>query len=141
MKSFCWAMVIISTIIATFVLLFAIVGANGAPQEAAGAAIAAAIVIIPYVFTRAIEGLTDDPKPLTQPKYLAYMDQGKRHEYKGNLSEAMEAYKDAMYHLDNDYESASSEVKYQAATRKNELKLVISGLEQKLGLSKSNSGN
>jgi hypothetical protein len=136
MKSFCWVMVIISSIIATFVLLFAIIGANGAPQEAAGAAIAVAIVIIPYVFTRAIEGLTGDAKPLSQPKYLAYMEQGKRHEYNGNLSEAMKAYKDAMYHLDNDYESSSSEVKYQAATRKNELKLVILDLEQKLGMAK-----
>lgn len=35
--------------------------AQSAPQQAAGAAIAAAMVVIPYVFTRAIEGLAPQP--------------------------------------------------------------------------------
>jgi hypothetical protein len=33
--------------------------ANGAPQEAAGAAIALAICVIPYVFTRACQAFTE----------------------------------------------------------------------------------
>ena len=32
--------------------------ATGAPQEAAGAAMALAIAVIPYVFTRCIEGMS-----------------------------------------------------------------------------------
>jgi hypothetical protein len=33
--------------------------ANGAPQEASGAAIALAICVIPYVFTRACQAFTE----------------------------------------------------------------------------------
>jgi hypothetical protein len=32
--------------------------ANGAPQQAAGSAMALAIAVIPYVFTRCLEGIT-----------------------------------------------------------------------------------
>ena len=35
----------------------AVVASKGAPQEAAGAAIALCIAVIPYVFTRAVEGI------------------------------------------------------------------------------------
>ena len=52
----CWIVTLIATLPAAAMLLAAF-GATGAPQEAAGAAIACAIVVVPYVFTRAIEGL------------------------------------------------------------------------------------
>lgn len=38
-----------------FVGFITIVGASGAPQEAAGAAIGCLIVIVPYVFARSID--------------------------------------------------------------------------------------
>ena len=59
MQAFCWVITIIASILAAFVLIGTVVGSSGAPQEAAGAAISAAIVIIPYVFTKAVEGLTN----------------------------------------------------------------------------------
>ena len=53
----CW---VITLLLASFAALLVINvfmgGANGAPQEAALAAIACALCIVPYVFTRAVEG-------------------------------------------------------------------------------------
>lgn len=57
MISFSWVITILATVVAVGVLLLTFGAAKGAPQEAAGAAIACAIVVIPYVFTRALEGL------------------------------------------------------------------------------------
>jgi sugar phosphate permease len=48
---------IISCLIAGLVLLMTFTASKGAPQEAAGAAVAAAIAIIPYVFSRAVAEL------------------------------------------------------------------------------------
>ena len=39
-------------------LVFGVFGANGAPQEAAAASIAAALAIIPYVFSRAVASIS-----------------------------------------------------------------------------------
>ena len=41
--------------LATLVLILGIVGANGAPQEAAAAAIAGALVVIPYCITATLQ--------------------------------------------------------------------------------------
>jgi hypothetical protein len=54
---FLWVVTLLAACVSAFVFAAAIVGAKGAPQEAAGAAIALCIVVIPYVFTRAIEGI------------------------------------------------------------------------------------
>lgn len=59
MKAFCWVITIISCIIAGMVLLATFTSSNGAPQEAAGAAMAAAIAVIPYVFSRAVTELSE----------------------------------------------------------------------------------
>lgn len=53
----CWFITILATFAASFQLLFTFTAAQSAPQQAAGAAMAAAMVIVPYVFTRAVEGL------------------------------------------------------------------------------------
>lgn len=54
----CWVVTIFCTLGAV-ALLGSVLFARGisAPQEAAGAAMACALAIIPYVFTRALEGI------------------------------------------------------------------------------------
>lgn len=54
----CWGVTILVTTFAAFGLFFGVVAANGAPQEAAVGAIVAATCIIPYIFTRAVEGMS-----------------------------------------------------------------------------------
>lgn len=58
MKTFCWVVTIICCVIAGIVLMSTAFASDGAPQQAAGAAIAAALVVIPYVFTRAVSELS-----------------------------------------------------------------------------------
>lgn len=53
----CWGITALAACIAALVFVSIMGEANGAPQEAAGAAMALAIAIIPYVFTRCLEGL------------------------------------------------------------------------------------
>lgn len=55
--AFCWLVTLLATIAAVFVFVETLSLAKGAPQEAAGAAMAMTIAIIPYIFTRAIEGI------------------------------------------------------------------------------------
>ena len=55
----CWAITVLAAGIAAVVLFLTLGSANGAPQEAAGAAIALAICVIPYVFTRACQAFTE----------------------------------------------------------------------------------
>jgi hypothetical protein len=59
MKEFCWIVTILACIIAGFALIATIFDSSGAPQQAAGAAIAAAVAIIPYVFSRAVTELSE----------------------------------------------------------------------------------
>lgn len=58
MKTFCWVVTIICCVIAGILLIDTAFASEGAPQQAAGAAIAAALVVIPYVFTRAVSELS-----------------------------------------------------------------------------------
>lgn len=58
-----WGLTVVATIGATFLLSDAFLGANGAPQQAALGAMSAAVVIIPYVFTRAVEALVTSKSP------------------------------------------------------------------------------
>jgi len=53
----CWAVTIIVTSFAAFDLIVGLTRAESAPQQAAVGAIAAAQAVVPYVFTRAVEGL------------------------------------------------------------------------------------
>jgi hypothetical protein len=52
-----WGISLLASVAGGFVGFVSVVSASGAPQEAAGAAIACLIVIAPYVFARGIEGL------------------------------------------------------------------------------------
>ncbi len=56
MIHFLWFLSLMGSIAGGFMLLVAISASNGAPQQAAGAAIALGLAVIPYVFTRCIEG-------------------------------------------------------------------------------------
>ena len=58
MKIFFYIVSIISAALAGLMLFITISTSNGAPQEAAGAAISACIAIIPYVFARSFEKLS-----------------------------------------------------------------------------------
>jgi hypothetical protein len=51
-----WLVTLLSTCVASF-LLFAAINAEAAPAQGAAAAVACGFAIIPYVFTRAIEGM------------------------------------------------------------------------------------
>jgi hypothetical protein len=54
---FLWVCTVLASVLAAVILVGALATAKGAPQEAAGAAIALCVAVIPYVFTRAVEGI------------------------------------------------------------------------------------
>ena len=56
-----WVLTLIATAVGGFVLWSAI-NAEAAPAQGAAAAVACGLVIIPYVFTRALEALNSKPK-------------------------------------------------------------------------------
>ncbi len=56
---FCWGITALAAAVSTLILIGTFVGTVSAPQEAAGAALAVAIVAIPYIFTRSLQGLED----------------------------------------------------------------------------------
>lgn len=58
MKTTFWIIALISSIIAGLVFVVIVSTAKGAPQEAAGAAIALCIAVIPYVLARAVSELS-----------------------------------------------------------------------------------
>jgi len=68
MLVFSWVITLIATCVALIDLGITISTSNGAPQQAAGAAIACATCIIPYVFTRAIEGIKADKNGRSETK-------------------------------------------------------------------------
>jgi len=53
----CWAVTLLATCFAALEFVAGTGTATGAPQQAAGAAMALAICVIPYVFTRCVEGM------------------------------------------------------------------------------------
>ncbi len=58
MKTFCWVIALLGSIAAGAVFVEMMSVATSAPQEAAGAAIAVGIAIIPYVLARAVSELS-----------------------------------------------------------------------------------
>lgn len=58
---FCWFVTLIAAICAAFIFPSAFSQGASAPQQASIAAIAIAMVVIPYVFTRAAEALSTQP--------------------------------------------------------------------------------
>lgn len=59
---FCWIVTLLSAVAAGFTLIWTTLFATSAPQQAAGFANACALAIVPYVFTRAIQGLASDTR-------------------------------------------------------------------------------
>lgn len=57
MIKFLWVVTLLAALVAGAVLALTVLLATGAPQQAAGAAIAVAVAVIPYVLARAAEGL------------------------------------------------------------------------------------
>jgi len=57
MIKFFWVITLLCAILAGLVLGFTVLAAAGAPQQAAGAAIALGLAVIPYIATRAIQEL------------------------------------------------------------------------------------
>jgi hypothetical protein len=53
---FFWLVTALAACLAGATLAATLATSSGAPQQAAGAAIALAIAVIPYVFTRTVEG-------------------------------------------------------------------------------------
>ena len=53
-----WWLVIVGAVVGALMLIFT--STSSAPQEAAGAAIAVALVVIPYCLTRAVEGIRSE---------------------------------------------------------------------------------
>ena len=53
MKKFLWVLTVIGSVLGALVALLGVVGAKGAPQEAAAAAIGLAFAVIPYCLARA----------------------------------------------------------------------------------------
>ena len=52
-----WVLTVLCSVLSAFVLIVGLDSAESAPQEAAVAAVACALVIIPYCFARAISEL------------------------------------------------------------------------------------
>lgn len=57
--SLLWLITLLGGCAAIFFLYLTLSDSNGAPQQAAGAAIAIAFVAIPYIIARAVEGIRD----------------------------------------------------------------------------------
>ena len=58
MSKLLWALVLLAELAAGGILALTVSSAQGAPQEAAGAAIAAVVAVAPYCFARAYDELT-----------------------------------------------------------------------------------
>jgi multisubunit Na+/H+ antiporter MnhE subunit len=54
MAKFTWVLSILGSILGAIILFFTLTTSKGAPQEAAGAAIALAFAILPYCLARAV---------------------------------------------------------------------------------------
>lgn len=61
MKSFLWALTICGSVLGGIISVAGVLAANGAPQEAAAAAIGVACAVIPYCLARAVSHISDTP--------------------------------------------------------------------------------
>jgi hypothetical protein len=62
-----WVVTFFSCLLGALVLVVGVLGADGAPQEAAAAAVAVALAVIPYCFTKSIEGMDRPVVPAKAP--------------------------------------------------------------------------
>jgi hypothetical protein len=65
MKAFLWALTIIGSVLGGFISVGGVLAANGAPQEAAAAAVGVACAVIPYCLARAVSEISDSATSAT----------------------------------------------------------------------------
>lgn len=66
MKTFFWIITILCSLIGALVAFVGVSEANGAPQEAAAAAMGIAFVVIPYCLARAVSEISSSSKSNTK---------------------------------------------------------------------------
>jgi hypothetical protein len=71
-------------------------------------------------------------KKVVNLQWKTYAETAKKAEYKGETSEAISLYKDAMYHLENDYTNLSNADEQIRNNRLNELRAKIEELNSSL---------
>ncbi len=62
MKTFLWTVTIVGSIFGGLTAMFGVLGANGAPQEAAAAAVGVSLAVIPYCLSRAVSEIGKSDK-------------------------------------------------------------------------------
>lgn len=55
---FVWAITLLCGLLGGLIIFVTMIFAKGAPQEAAGYAMACAVTVVPYIFTRAAQALS-----------------------------------------------------------------------------------
>jgi len=60
MHSVFWALAGLGSLVGGVMFFFALLTSNGAPQQAAGAALALGFAVLPYVFARAFDEMNRD---------------------------------------------------------------------------------
>lgn len=63
-------------------------------------------------------------------KFQQYEEKANRAEYKGNISEAIDNYMDALYHLETDYKNLSKPMEENRRQKVDELKIKVSQLKR-----------
>ena len=67
MKYLLWSITLIGALLGGLIVLFTMVSSKSAPQEAAGYAMACALAVVPYVFTRAALAMSAATRNPDQP--------------------------------------------------------------------------
>jgi len=65
MKTFFWVITILCSLVGALVAFIGVSAANGAPQEAASAAMGMAFAVIPYCLARAVSEISSSNKNTT----------------------------------------------------------------------------
>ena len=68
MKTLLWVLTIVGSLLGGFIVFLGVFATNGAPQEAAAAAIGVACAVIPYCIARAVSELSE---PVESDKKLS----------------------------------------------------------------------
>ena len=68
MREFLWVVSLVGAVLGLFSLVTDLPRAEGAPQQAAGAALAIAFAAIPYVLARSWEEIVGKPAPGKRPR-------------------------------------------------------------------------
>lgn len=75
MKTFFWIFPLLGSLIAGVVVFFTATLAKGAPQEAAGYAMACAFAVVPYVLARSVAAMIDDDASIQLKRLVRLLEQ------------------------------------------------------------------